>query len=72
MMSEKTKETLITINDKDYILEEMTPEQQTLVNHCSDLERKIKSSQFNLEQLQFGQQAFVSSLTNSLVEDESD
>ena len=44
-MSEKTKETQITIDDKEYILEEMTPEQQAMVNHIADLERKISSSQ---------------------------
>jgi restriction endonuclease S subunit len=71
-MSEKTKETLVTIDDIEYILENMEPEQQAMVNHISDLDRKIGSSQFNLEQLQFGKQAFISSLTNSLVEDKSD
>ena len=65
-MSEKTKETQITIDDKEYILEEMTPEQQAMVNHIADLERKISSSQFNREQLQFGKSAFVNALKESL------
>lgn len=65
-MSENKKETQITIDDKDYILEEMTPEQQVMVNHIADLERKISSSQFNLEQLQFGKSAFVNALKESL------
>jgi hypothetical protein len=69
-MSEKTKETQITIDDKEYILEEMTPEQQAMVNHIADLERKISSSQFNLEQLQFGKSAFVNALKDSLATDE--
>jgi hypothetical protein len=68
MMSEKTKETQITIDDKEYILEEMTPEQQAMVNHIADLERKISSSQFNLEQLQFGKSAFVNALNTQLEE----
>ena len=68
-MSEKTKETQITIDDKEYILEEMTPEQQAMVNHIADLERKISSSQFNLEQLQFGKSAFVNALKNQLEDD---
>jgi restriction endonuclease S subunit len=67
-MSEKTKETQITIDDKEYILEEMTPEQQAMVNHIADLTRKIESSQFNLEQLQFGKSAFVNALKESLNE----
>lgn len=65
-MSEKTKETPITIDDKEYILEDMTDKCKALVNHCADLERKITSSQFNLEQLQFGRQAFVNELKTQL------
>ena len=62
----KKEKTPITINDKECIYEEMTQEQQALVNHIADLDRKIGSSQFNLEQLQFGKKAFVDALTNSL------
>jgi len=68
-MSEKTKETQITIDDKEYVLEDMTPEQQAMVNHIADLERKISSSQFNLEQLQFGKSAFVNALKTQLEDD---
>jgi hypothetical protein len=67
-MMGKKENTPIMINDKEYIYEEMTQEQQALVNHIADLDRKIGSSQFNLEQLQFGKQAFVDALTNSLEE----
>ena len=65
----KKEKTPITINDKEYIYEEMTQEQQALVNHIADLDRKIGSSQFNLEQLQFGKKAFVDALTDSLKEE---
>jgi hypothetical protein len=65
-MSENKKETPITIDDKEYILEDMTDQCRTLVNHCADLERKISSSQFNLEQLQFGRQAFITELKDQL------
>ena len=65
-MSEKTKETQITIDDKDYTLEEMTPEQQAMVNHIANLDRKISSSRFNLEQLEFGKAAFVNALKAKL------
>ena len=62
----KNKKTPITINDKEYMFEDMTDEQKQLVNHIADLDRKVISSQFNLEQLQFGKQAFVDKLTESL------
>ncbi len=64
-MAEK-KTTPITIDNKEYILEQMTQEQQALVNHCLDLDRKIASAQFNLQQLQVGKDAFVNMLKNSL------
>lgn len=64
-MGEK-KTTPITINDVEYVFEDMEPEQQAMVNHCADLDRKIKSTQFNLDQLSVGKEAFITMLTNSL------
>ena len=66
-MSKKQKEkTVITINDVEYIYEDMTDEQKTLINHVNDLDRKIGTSQFNLDQLMFGKSAFVNALSASL------
>lgn len=65
-MAEK-KTTPIVIDDVEYQYEEMTQEQQVLVNHVADLDRKIASTQFNLDQLQVGKQAFVQMLKNALV-----
>ena len=66
-MSKKQKEkTPITINNKEFFREDMTSEQNAMVNHIQDLTRKIQSSQFNLEQLNFGKNAFVNALSNSL------
>ena len=64
-MAEK-KTTPITIDGKEYVLEEMTQEQQALVNHIADLDRKIANTQFNLDQLKVGQQAFVQLLKQAL------
>ena len=67
MTSKKQKETqTITINEKEYKLEDFTPEQSGLMNHVADLDRKIGSSQFNLNQLMFGKEAFVNALAASL------
>jgi hypothetical protein len=44
----------------------MTQEQQMLVNHVADLDRKINSTAFNLDQLNVGKQAFVNLLKESL------
>ena len=62
----ETKKTPITIDDVEYVFEDMTPQQQVMVNHISDLDRKIGSSQFNLDQLNVGKQAFVKLLKEAL------
>jgi hypothetical protein len=64
-MSEK-KPNLITIDNVEHNLDEMTQEQQMLVQHCIDLDRKIASTQFNLDQLRVGKDAFVNMLKQSL------
>jgi hypothetical protein len=64
-MAEK-KTTPVTIDGKEYAFEDMTQEQQTLVNHVADLDRKISSTTFNLDQLKVGQQAFIKLLKESL------
>jgi hypothetical protein len=69
-MGEK-KTTPITINDTEYTLEDMTPEQQAMVNHVTDLDRKISSTQFNLDQLSVGRQAFMNMLTQQLEVDDA-
>lgn len=56
----------ITVDGVDYEFESMTDEQKLLVNHCLDLDRKIASAQFNLDQLRVGKDAFVKMLKDSL------
>ena len=65
MMGNNTK-TPITINEKEYQFEDLTQEQQVLFNHCIDLDRKIASAQFNLDQLSVGKSAFIKMLEESL------
>ena len=66
-MAQKQTQT-ITINDKDYTEDQLTDEQKILINHVADLDRKIGSARFNLEQLQVGREAFMSMLNESLKE----
>ena len=66
-MSKKQKETqTITLNEVEYNVADFTDEQTALVNYVADLERKISQSQFNLDQLMFGKEAFVNALATSL------
>jgi len=56
----------ITINGTEYTEDQLTDQQKVMVNHISDLDRKIGSTQFNLDQLNVGREAFVNMLTQSL------
>lgn len=62
----ENKKTPITIDGKEYHYEDMTAEQQMLVNHLIDLDKKQNTMRFNLDQLQVGRNAFMSMLTESL------
>jgi len=64
-MGEK-KTNPVTINDKEYDFNELTAEQQALFQHCVDLDRKIGSAQFSLDQLQVGKKAFIKMLEEAL------
>jgi len=64
-MAEKKTNT-ISINGTDYTEDQLTDQQKVMVNHIGDLDRKIKSTQFNMDQLNVGKQAFMQMLTASL------
>ena len=64
-MAEK-KTTPVTIDGTEYQFEDMTQEQQVLVNHVADLDRKLGSARFNVDQLQVGRDAFFSMLKKAL------
>tara|TARA_R110000803_G_scaffold39522_1_gene85244 strand:- start:3 stop:236 length:234 start_codon:yes stop_codon:yes gene_type:complete len=62
----KNEKNLITVNDIEYNVDDFTDAQKTMLNHVSDLDRKLGSAQFNLDQLNVGREAFVGMLANSL------
>jgi hypothetical protein len=64
-MGNNTK-TPLTIDGVEYQFEDMTPEQQVLINHVADLDRKLSSAKFNADQLQVGRDAFFTMLKQSL------
>ena len=67
-MAEK-KTTPVTIDGTEYQLEDMTQEQQVLVNHVADLDRKLASARFNVDQLQVGRDAFFNMLKQALTKE---
>ena len=68
---EKINKNQVTIDDVNYDFEDMKPEQQAMVNHLVDLDRKISSTAFNLDQLQVGKNAFLTMLRESLAKEEA-
>ena len=62
---EENKKT-IKINGTDYTEDQLTNEQKQMVNHIADLDRKIGSTAFNLDQLRVGRDAFVKLLTEAV------
>ena len=70
-MAKKQKEQpqTVTIDDTEYKVDDLSQEQIAMVNHVADLDRKISSSKFNLDQLNVGRGAFMNLLTKSLAEE---
>ena len=64
-MAEKKTNT-ITINSVDYTEADLNDTQKVMVNHVADLDRKIGSANFNIDQLKMGRMAFMNALTTSL------
>jgi len=62
----KNEKTPITIDGVEYHFEDMTQEQQALVNHVADLDRKLASARFNVDQLQVGRNAFFQMLKEAI------
>lgn len=60
---------VIEINGTEYTEDQLTDQQKVIINHIADLDRKIRSTQFNLDQLTVGKDAFVNMLTASLEND---
>jgi hypothetical protein len=67
----KNEKNTITIDNVEYNVDELSSEQKIIVNHLLDLDRKIGSSQFNLDQLQVGKNAFMQLFKNTLNTEEN-
>lgn len=59
----------IMINDKEYSEDQLNDQQRVMIDHVKDLDRKIRSAQFSLDQMTVGREAFVKMLTGSLEEE---
>ena len=70
-MAKKEKDKpVLTLDDKEYIIEDMTDEQKSMVNHINDLQNKQNTNQFMADQLSVGKEAFINMLRESLTKEE--
>ena len=67
MGNNNTKPQLM-IDGIEYDVEKLTDQQKVLLDHVVDLERKVGSARFNLDQLSVGRDAFFNMLKQSLTE----
>ena len=67
----KNENKTITVNDVEHNIEDLTEQQIAMVNHIADLDKKLGSLGFNMDQLNVGREAFVNMLTASLAEAEN-
>ena len=67
---EKEQKPVLNLDDKEYVIEDMTDEQKMMVNHINDLQNKQNTNQFMADQLAVGKEAFINMLRSSLQEPE--
>ena len=65
----KDEKKTITVNDQTHNLEDLNEQQVAMVNHLQDLERKLSSARFNVDQLSVGREAFIKMLGDSFNEE---
>ena len=70
MAKEKKEKRVLNLDDKQYVIEDMTDEQKMMVNHINDLQSKQNTNQFMADQLAVGKKAFINMLRLSLQEPE--
>jgi len=69
MAKDKKEKPVLNLDDKEYVIEDMTDEQKAMVNHINDLQNKQNTNAFMADQLQVGKEAFINMLRTSLTEE---
>ena len=70
MAKDKKEKPVLNLDDKEYVIEDMTDEQKMMVNHINDLQNKQNTNQFMADQLSVGKEAFINMLRSSLAPEE--
>ena len=63
---EKEKPAVLTLDEKEYVIDEMTDDEKMLLNHINDMQSKINTNQFMRDKLEVGKEAFINKLRESL------
>ena len=63
---EKEKPAVLTLDEKEYVIDEMNDDEKMLLNHINDMQNKINGNQFMRDQLEVGKEAFINKLRESL------
>ena len=66
---ENKKPQIVTIDGVEHDANNFNENQVLLLNHCVDLDRKIGSTTFQLQQLQVGKDSFLKLLKDALAAD---
>ena len=73
-MAKKQKEQkpVLTLDDKEYIIEDMSDESKRILNHINDIQNKLNTNAFVREQLEISKEGFINMLRESLKEPEKE
>ena len=66
---DKKEKPVLNLDDKEYVIEDMTDEERAMVNHINDLQNKQNTNAFMADQLQVGKEVFINMLRASLTEE---
>ena len=66
---EERKEPILSLDGEEYFAEDMSAEQMQIINHLTDISRRLNTNLFVGEQLQVNKNAFIDMFRNSLKQD---
>tara|TARA_R100000458_G_C8042940_1_gene93484 strand:+ start:290 stop:514 length:225 start_codon:yes stop_codon:yes gene_type:complete len=61
---------VLSLDGKEYNINDMTDDQKVIISHIQDLARKIETTKFNLQQMEVGKDTFVKMLKDELTKDD--
>ena len=69
---EKKEQPVLSLDGKEYVIEDMTDEEKQMINHINDMQNILNTNAFMREQLEIGKDAFVKMFRASLETEEAE